>query len=215
MPENESYEPGGRITFATKKMVPISHGSQVVDATGLGRWSGLHFRGKENKMFVHGSNRLSSMQRIRAIVIHGQLICPRIWLLHTTSNKIPTTSENLSDWSNNCYHTFPSGRTRRSAHDGFKRTDHRRYRGPPNIRIPMQLHGLTWSSTRSIHLHWRFEQTHWPHARLSSITSINAECRLSFVPQGSTLRPPGTICWSSTSHTSKSIHRSTSDCPTQ
>ena len=52
MQENESYQPGGTITFATKKMATLAHRQAFIDTTGLGRWSGLHFRGKENRIFT-------------------------------------------------------------------------------------------------------------------------------------------------------------------
>ena len=52
IPENESYHPGGTVTLAIKKMVPLSHGPSFGDPTGLGRWSGMHFRGKDNRIFT-------------------------------------------------------------------------------------------------------------------------------------------------------------------
>ena len=52
MPEKESYQAGGTVTFTIRKMVTLSHGQPIIDPTGLGRWSGLHFRGKDNKKFT-------------------------------------------------------------------------------------------------------------------------------------------------------------------
>ena len=51
-PENESYQAGGTVTLATTKTATISFGQPFSDPTGLGRWSGLHFRGKSNKIFT-------------------------------------------------------------------------------------------------------------------------------------------------------------------
>ncbi|KAI2499477.1 hypothetical protein MHU86_14997 [Fragilaria crotonensis] len=48
VPETETFQAGGTVIFATGKMVPISYGNALQDPTGLGRWSGLTFRGKEN-----------------------------------------------------------------------------------------------------------------------------------------------------------------------
>ena len=52
MPENESFQPGSTVTFPNQKMATLIHGQAFSDPTGLGRWSGLTFRGKENKMFT-------------------------------------------------------------------------------------------------------------------------------------------------------------------
>lgn len=52
MPDNESYQAGGTLTFATQKMMTFSFGQPFSDPMGLGRWSGLHFRGKPNKQFT-------------------------------------------------------------------------------------------------------------------------------------------------------------------
>jgi hypothetical protein len=52
MPENESYQAGGTVTLATTKTVTLSFGQPFSDPTVLGRWSGLHFRGKSNKIFT-------------------------------------------------------------------------------------------------------------------------------------------------------------------
>ena len=43
------YQPGGTLTTTTGKWVTCSTGSPIVDPSGLGRWSGLCYQGKQNK----------------------------------------------------------------------------------------------------------------------------------------------------------------------
>jgi hypothetical protein len=43
VPEKESFQSGGTVTFATRKMVPHVYGKDISDPSGLGRWSGLAF----------------------------------------------------------------------------------------------------------------------------------------------------------------------------
>ena len=50
--EHKSFQAGGTITMATCNLVPLSHGPTLLDPTGLGRWSGLHFRGKAHRVFT-------------------------------------------------------------------------------------------------------------------------------------------------------------------
>ena len=37
MPEKDSYQAGGTVTFTTQKMVTLSYGQSFSDPTGLGR----------------------------------------------------------------------------------------------------------------------------------------------------------------------------------
>ena len=48
VPEKESFQAGGTITFASSILVPMVQGEPIIDPSGLGRWSGLTFRGKNN-----------------------------------------------------------------------------------------------------------------------------------------------------------------------
>jgi hypothetical protein len=43
------YQPGGTLTTTTGKWATRSTGSPIVDPSGLGRWSGLRYQGKQNK----------------------------------------------------------------------------------------------------------------------------------------------------------------------
>ena len=51
-PANETYQSGGTITLSTNSMVSMALGDDIRDPTGLGRWSGQTYRGKENKVFT-------------------------------------------------------------------------------------------------------------------------------------------------------------------
>jgi hypothetical protein len=44
--EKETFQAGGSLTVATTSTVPFAYGSDLKDASGLGRWSGMTFRGK-------------------------------------------------------------------------------------------------------------------------------------------------------------------------
>ena len=50
MPDNESFQAGGTLTLAINNLVPMATGDNHNDTTGLGRWSALSFRGKEEKI---------------------------------------------------------------------------------------------------------------------------------------------------------------------
>ena len=48
IPERETYQSGGTITLSTRDLVPMAFGADITDPSGLGRWSGQTFRGKDN-----------------------------------------------------------------------------------------------------------------------------------------------------------------------
>ena len=52
MPDNESFQAGGTLTLATNHLVSMATGDKHTDKTGLGRWSAISFRGKEEKIFT-------------------------------------------------------------------------------------------------------------------------------------------------------------------
>ena len=49
IPDTETFQSGGTVTFSTGTLVPMVYGNDIVDPSGLGRWSGHTLRGKENK----------------------------------------------------------------------------------------------------------------------------------------------------------------------
>jgi hypothetical protein len=51
IPEKETFQSGGTVTMSTNALVPMAFGSDIQDPTGLGRWSGQTFRGKNGKSF--------------------------------------------------------------------------------------------------------------------------------------------------------------------
>jgi hypothetical protein len=51
IPTNETYQSGGTLTMTTDAMVSMALGTDIQDPTGLGRWSGQTYRGKDNKLF--------------------------------------------------------------------------------------------------------------------------------------------------------------------
>ena len=51
IPEKEMYQSGGTITLSTQAIVSMAYGDDISDPTGLGRWSGQTFRGKDKKLF--------------------------------------------------------------------------------------------------------------------------------------------------------------------
>ncbi|KAI2511593.1 hypothetical protein MHU86_2847 [Fragilaria crotonensis] len=51
VPEKETFQSGGSLTMTTGHLVPMSHGENITDPTGLGRWSGHTLRGKANTFF--------------------------------------------------------------------------------------------------------------------------------------------------------------------
>ena len=52
IPDTESFQSGGTLTIATNNLVPMALGDNYNDKSGLGRWSSISFRGKENKIFT-------------------------------------------------------------------------------------------------------------------------------------------------------------------
>jgi hypothetical protein len=52
IPVNESFQAGGTLTLATNNLVPMALGEKHSDKSGLGRWSAISFRGKEEKLFT-------------------------------------------------------------------------------------------------------------------------------------------------------------------
>jgi hypothetical protein len=50
IPEKETFQSGGTITLSTRDLVPMAFGNDIKDDTGLGRWSGQTFRGKDSKI---------------------------------------------------------------------------------------------------------------------------------------------------------------------
>ena len=52
IPETESFQAGGTLTLATNNLVRMAFGGNFNDTSGLGRWSSISFRGKENKIFT-------------------------------------------------------------------------------------------------------------------------------------------------------------------
>ena len=54
----ETFQAGGSLTVATSNTVPFAHGAVLLDPLGLGRWSGMTFRGK-------GGNHLSIITAYR------------------------------------------------------------------------------------------------------------------------------------------------------
>ncbi|KAI2503583.1 hypothetical protein MHU86_10870 [Fragilaria crotonensis] len=46
--EKESFQAGGSLTMATGTLASYSSGDVLVDPSGLGRWSGINFRGKSS-----------------------------------------------------------------------------------------------------------------------------------------------------------------------
>ncbi|KAI2499411.1 hypothetical protein MHU86_15056 [Fragilaria crotonensis] len=49
IPEKETFQSGGTVTFSAGTLVPMVHGNDIKDPSGLGRWSGHTLRGKDNK----------------------------------------------------------------------------------------------------------------------------------------------------------------------
>jgi hypothetical protein len=48
VPERETFQSGGSVTMTTRHLVPMVHGDNITDPTGLGRWSGHTLRGTSN-----------------------------------------------------------------------------------------------------------------------------------------------------------------------
>ena len=103
MPDTESYQAGGTATFTNRKMVPFSYGAVFQDPTGLGRWNGLHFRGRNNTQFTvltgyrvcSGSINTASIGSAAAgreheylRIINGKTPSPRKAFLQDLSNTI-------------------------------------------------------------------------------------------------------------------------------
>ena len=49
IPDTETYQAGGTATLSTQSMVSMALGPGLMDPSGLGRWSGQTFRGKDGK----------------------------------------------------------------------------------------------------------------------------------------------------------------------
>lgn len=50
---DSAYKPGGTLTATTDKWTSRSTGKPLVDPSGLGRWSGISFLGKQKKTLVY------------------------------------------------------------------------------------------------------------------------------------------------------------------
>ncbi|KAI2499371.1 hypothetical protein MHU86_15083 [Fragilaria crotonensis] len=52
VPEKETFQAGGTLTMVTNSPVPMAFGEPHHDPTGLGRWSSLSFRGKDERFLT-------------------------------------------------------------------------------------------------------------------------------------------------------------------
>ena len=129
IPEGKTYQSRGTITFlSTRDLVPMVFGTDIINPSGLGRWGGQTFRGKDNHFLS---------------IITGYRVCTgsiasssigstfsREYEHHRSQGKQPPSTKTLPDRSQRNHPSPSIQRMRNRSHDGLQWTTRRRPRHP-------------------------------------------------------------------------------------